>query len=303
MKKKSLKVLIIGGTGFLGINLCSFLNKKKYKVISLSRNKPSSKRRIKKVKYLQIDMSKKKELFKKLSKLKNINYVVNLGGEVDHKNSNKVYRSHFLGVKFLSEYFIQSNILKFLQVGSSMEYGHCKSPQLENNKCKPISNYGKAKHLASNYLITLNKNKNFPVIIVRPYQIYGPNQLSNRLIPHVITSCNKNLKFPCSEGKQLRDFLYVDDFLEAIYKLMLSNKKTNGQIFNIGYGKPFNLKRIINFIRNKIRRGRPNFGVIKMRKEENLKTYPNIKKIYKFIKWKPKVNFFKGLEKTIKSYQ
>ena len=248
-------------------------------------------------------MSKKKELFKKLSKLKNINYVVNLGGEVDHKNSNKVYRSHFLGVKFLSEYFIQSNILKFLQVGSSMEYGHCKSPQLENNKCKPISNYGKAKHLASNYLITLNKNKNFPVIIVRPYQIYGPNQLSNRLIPHVITSCNKNLKFPCSEGKQLRDFLYVDDFLEAIYKLMLSNKKTNGQIFNIGYGKPFNLKRIINFIRNKIRRGRPNFGVIKMRKEENLKTYPNIKKIYKFIKWKPKVNFFKGLEKTIKSYQ
>ena len=84
---------------------------------------------------------------------------------------------------------------------------------------------------------------------------------------------------------------------------MLSNKKTNGQIFNIGYGKPFNLKRIINFIRNKIRRGRPNFGVIKMRKEENLKTYPNIKKIYKFIKWKPKVNFFKGLEKTIKSYQ
>ena len=303
MKKKSLKVLIIGGTGFLGINLCSFLNKKKYKVISLSRNKPSSKRRIKKVKYLQIDMSKKKELFKKLNKLKNINYVVNLGGEVDHKNSNKVYRSHFLGVKFLSEYFIQSNILKFLQVGSSMEYGHCKSPQLENNKCKPISNYGKAKHLASNYLITLNKNKNFPVIIVRPYQIYGPNQLSNRLIPHVITSCNKNLKFPCSEGKQLRDFLYVDDFLEAIYKLMLSNKKTNGQIFNIGYGKPFNLKRIINFIRNKIRRGRPNFGVIKMRKEENLKTYPNIKKIYKFIKWKPKVNFFKGLEKTIKSYQ
>ena len=245
----------------------------------------------------------KKELFKKLTKLKNINYVVNLGGEVDHKNSNKVYSSHFLGVKFLSEYFIQSDILKFLQVGSSMEYGHCKSPQLETNKCKPISNYGKAKYLASKYLISLNKIKSFPVIIVRPYQIYGPNQFSNRLIPHVITSCNKNLKFPCSEGKQLRDFLHVDDFLEAIYKLMLSNKKTNGQIFNIGYGKPFNLKKIINFIRSKIRRGQPNFGVIKMRKEENLKTYPNIKKIYKFIKWKPKVNFFKGLEKTIKSYQ
>ena len=84
---------------------------------------------------------------------------------------------------------------------------------------------------------------------------------------------------------------------------MQSNKKTNEQIFNIGYGKPINIKEIIKIIRNKVQKGQPDFGAIKMRKEENLKTYPDILKIYKFVKWKPKISFFEGLTKTIRYYQ
>lgn len=303
MRNNSVKVLVIGGTGFLGTEFCIFLKKKNFQVISLSRKKPKTKNKLDKVKYIHADLSKKKELFKKLDKLNNINYVINFGGEVDHKNSNKVYRSHFLGVKFLAEYFLKSDISKFLQVGSSMEYGHYKSPQKEKINCNPISNYGKAKYLATKLLISLNLKHNFPVIIVRPYQIYGPRQTSNRLIPYVIKSCIKNLRFPCSHGKQQRDFLYISDFLKAIFNLMQSNKKTNGQIFNIGYGKPFNIKKIIKIIRNKVQKGQPIFGAIKMRKEEKLKTYPDIRKIYKFVKWKPKISFFEGLTKTIKYYQ
>lgn len=303
MHNNSIKVLVIGGTGFLGKEFCVFLKKKKVQVFSLSRKKPKIKNKLDEVKYIQADISKKKALYKKLDKLNNINYVVNFGGEVDHKNSKKVYNSHYLGVKFLAEYFLKSDISKFLQVGSSMEYGHCKSPQQEKGKCKPISNYGKAKYLSTKFLINLNIKKNFPATIVRPYQIYGPRQSGNRLIPYVIKSCVKNLKFPCSHGKQQRDFLYITDFLEGVFKLMQSNKKTNGQIFNIGYGKPFNIKRLIQLIQNKIQKGQPDFGAIKMRKEEDLKTYPNILKIYRFVKWKPKINFLEGLTKTIKYYQ
>jgi nucleoside-diphosphate-sugar epimerase len=304
MKKNFFKsILIIGGTGFLGSHLCSFLIKKKKRVMSLSRKKPSKKFKINNVKYFQCDISKKKKLIQQLKKIKNVKYVINLGGEVDHKNSNKVYQSHFQGTKFLAEYFLNLKLTKFIQVGSSMEYGHYKSPQAEREVCKPISNYGKAKYLASKFLIDLNLKKNFPSIVLRPYQVYGPNQSDNRMIPYVIKNCLKNSSFPCSHGKQFRDFLYISDFLEAIYKLIISDKKTNGQIFNIGYGKPSNLKKLIILIKKKIKFGKPQFGIINMRNEENLKTYPNIVKIYKYIKWRPKISLEKGLKSTIKFYK
>ena len=64
-------------------------------------------------------------------------------------------------------------------------------------------NYGKPKLDASNFL---KYKRDFPYIILRFYQVYGPNQDMNRLIPFVIKSCLQNKSFPCSEGKQYRDF-------------------------------------------------------------------------------------------------
>ena len=81
----------------------------------------------------------------------------------------------------------------------------------------------------------------------------------------MISNCLKDKKFPCSHGKQSRDFLYVSDFEKAIFKIIKSKNKINGQIFNLGYGKPIKLRKIIYFIRNKINLGFPDFGKVKMR--------------------------------------
>ena len=64
----------------------------------------------------------------------------------------------------------------------------------------------------------LKNLKNY--LILRPYQIYGPYQKMNRLIPMVINSCLKNKKFNCTDGSQLRDFLYVDDFSNLLIKII-----------------------------------------------------------------------------------
>ena len=88
---------------------------------------------------------------------------------------------------------------------------------------------------------------NFPVIIFRPYQVFGPNQDLNRLIPIVISNCLKDKKFPCSEGKQYRDFLYIDDFIQAISKSF--SFRHSGEILNIVYGKAYKIKEIIEHIR------------------------------------------------------
>ena len=146
------------------------------------------------------------------------------------------------------------------------------------------------------------KNKSFPVLILRPYQIYGPNQDLNRFIPIVIDNCLKNKIFPCSEGSQRRDFLYIDDFVKAVFKLII-NKKISGEIFNIGAGKTEIVRNVIFFIKNVIKKGYPNFGKVKMRKEENMVTYPNIKKIKRLIKWSPKIKLRRGIISTISYYK
>ena len=83
----------------------------------------------------------------------------------------------------------------------------------------------------------------------------------------------------------------------------LSNKNSVGQIFNLGSGEPIKVKNLIEFIRSKIKKGKPLFGAISLRKDELLKVYPSINKIKKKLNWRPNKNFFKNLENTINYYR
>ena len=95
-----------------------------------------------------------------------------------------------------------------------------------------------------NQILEFIKKKKFPVTILRLYQAYGPNQDINRFLPFLIINCLKNKKFPTSNGKQYRDFIYISDLVTIIYKC-LNNKKAKGQIINVGSGKAYNIKKII----------------------------------------------------------
>ena len=134
------------------------------------------------------------------------------------------------------------------------------------------------------------------------YNTYGPRQDLNRFIPIIISGCIKNEKFPCSKGNQLRDFLHIDDVVDAILK-SLTNKNARGQIINIGSGKPRKIKNIIEYIKKILKGGHPLFGRIKLRKDEILKVYPDINKAKNKINWKPKISFKEGLKVTIDSFK
>jgi len=149
-------ILIIGGTGFIGYHLAKKLLQKNFKVTSVSKNPPKKFRFLKKVKYIICDINNEK-ILKKIDD--NFDYVVNLGGYVDHRNRRETYRSHYLGLKKITKIFIKKKIKKFIQIGSSMEYGRVPSPQKEYFKCYPESIYGISKLLSTKYLINLYKKK------------------------------------------------------------------------------------------------------------------------------------------------
>jgi len=299
----SKKILIIGGTGFLGYHLAKKCLLKNWEVTSISTNKPKKVRFLPKVKYLILDITDKKILEKNIKT--NYDFVVNFGGYVNHNEKLKTYNSHYIGCKNLVDIFKHKPIKLFIQIGSCVEYGHKKSPQIESYKTnvKTLkSTYGKAKLMATNYLLKTNKKYKFPCTILRLYLIYGTEQDSNRLISYTLKECFHNNKFPCSDGNQYRDFLFVEDLIRAIF-LCFKNKRSIGHIINIGSGKPQKIKKVILYIKNKINLGKPMFGKISLRKDEILKLYPSIIKAKKILNWKPTTSFQMGIDKIIKFYK
>ena len=98
------------------------------------------------------------------------------------KGGDDIFRSHFLGLINLTKIFSKKKIKKFVQIGSSAEYGKIKAPQNENYNCLPDSPYAKAKLASTEFLLMLNKVLKFPVSILRFFQVYGPHQDQNRVM-------------------------------------------------------------------------------------------------------------------------
>ena len=297
-------LLVVGGTGFIGHHLALTAKRKGWKVTSVSINSPKKHKHIDGVNYLKIDISNIKELKKKL--VGTFTYVVNLGGYVSHKSfedkRDEITKAHFIGVVNLTKIFYKKKIKKFVQIGSSVEYGEIKAPQNENQYGLPNSPYALAKLAATQFLLMLHNTKKLPVAILRLFQVYGPKQDENRFFPQIIKGCLNNKKFRTSKGNQVRDFCHIDDVVNAIF-LALDSQKANGEIFNIGSGKPKKIKYVIKQILKIIGKGKAEFGKIKYRENENMKLYPNIKKARDKLKWRPKINFNHGIKIVINSYR
>lgn len=290
------RILIVGGTGFIGYNFAKVAIEKKFQVTSISLKKPRKERYLNDVKYIFVDLENYQLLKKKIKG--DFEYVVNVGGYGRHmpfsKGGDVIFKSHYFGLKNLIKVISKKKLKRFVQIGSSAEYGSSLAPQHENSNCSPTTPYALAKFMSTNYLIKLHKMYKFPVVILRLFSVYGLGQDKNKVIPQIITGCIKNDKFSVSEGMQYRDFCFVSDIVNAIF-LSLSSKNVNGEIFNVGSGESIQIKKLVKLFCKVIGKGKPQFGKIKYRENENMKLYPNIKKIKSRLKWKPKIKLINGL--------
>ena len=298
----SKSLLILGGTGFIGKHVARRAIKEKYETFVLSRNIPKIEERIKGCKYLQCDLTNPDNM--KIIKSYKFNYVINLSGDIlhnDFRNGGKsVIDIHLNALINLLSIMPRDNLLGFVQIGSSDEYGDSPAPQIENQKEKPFSSYSYAKFAATNFIQYLSRAECFPGKILRPFLIYGPGQDENRLIPYVIKKALNNEIVQISSGNQLRDFLYIEDAVDVIF-LALVNDRLNGEIVNIGSGNPVKVKYIVEKIIANIGLGKAVYGKRKLRKGEIMNLYPNIEYAKKYLSWEPTISLEEGLKKIITS--
>ena len=295
-------LLIIGGTGFIGSHAVKEAVGRGFSVLVISKNIPSLSSRVKNVEYISSNITVKKDLFNHINK-RNINYVINLGGYIDHANysngGSEVYDAHFNGVRNLVDCLNKSKIKGFVQIGSSDEYGNNSAPQIETQREAPISPYSCAKVTSTHFLQTLYRTEMFPAVILRPFLVYGPGQSEERFIPQIIKGCTSRQEFPVSKGEQLRDFCFIDDVIQALFSA-LDNRSAHGEVINIASGKPISIKKMINTIVDIIGSGEPQFGQVAYRNGENMALYGDTTKAKEILGWKSSVNLRQGLLETIK---
>ena len=299
---KNDRLLVVGGTGFIGQHVVEMALDKGFDITVLTKNNHNLTDELDGVTYLSADISHKASLLTRLES-KVFDYVINLGGYVDHANylngGDKVYDVHFNGVRNLVDCIDKSKIKGFVQLGSSDEYGNNPAPQSEIQREAPISPYSCAKVASTYFLQTLYKTDKFPAVILRPFLVYGPGQGIERFIPQIIKGCINNQKFPTSKGEQLRDFCFIDDIIQAIFS-SLDNGNAHGEVINIASGKPASIKKMVNTIVDMIGSGEPQFGQVAYRNGENMALYGDIAKAKEILDWKSSVSLEQGLAETIR---
>ena len=260
------KILVTGGSGFIGSN---FLNKmvpkyRKTKFLNIDKltyaGKSSNLLNIKNSKnynFLKIDIcdfSKISNLIKKF----NPEVVVHFAAESHVDNSIKS-PGQFIQTNILGTYNLLRAINKkifLLHISTDEVYGHVVNNKVFNEKTKynPRSPYSASKASADHLISAWNNTYNYKSTIVNCCNNFGPNQDKEKLIPLIVNNILKNKKIPIyGNGKQKREWIYVDDFISCLDFII--TKKLFGQNFTVGSGIRFEnriiAKKIIKIFKEK----------------------------------------------------
>jgi UDP-glucose 4-epimerase len=191
----------------------------------------------------------------------------------------------------------------FVYAGSSEEYGNLPSPLSESQRESPISPYSFSKLSGTLFCQMAAKTFDLPITVLRFFPTYGPYQAGSMLIPAAIRELLAGREFRMTHGEQRRDFIYVDDVVEAFLRVAAC-EKTAGEVFNVGTGVPRKVKDVIDIITKQIGKECSVLrGAIPCRKGEGDECYSNNQKLLDVIGWAPKISLEEGLPITVAWYK
>ena len=298
-------ILITGGGGFIGSHLARIAAQMNFLVTCTVKQGSKKYRRIDDIEYLEVDFLDVSQLQQSLG-MRKFTYVVNLLGSISHKSffdgGTEIFETHYLGTQNLISVLDRTALKKFIQIGSSDEYGDAHCPQHENLRESPQTPYSLGKVAATQLIQMLHRTENFPGVVLRPFLIYGPGQSEQRLVPHVIIGCLKNRGIELSSGEQIRDFLFIKDAVDAIMEC-LKNEGICGEVLNLGSGIVISVKDMASSIREIIGQGTLIFGSVNPSKRENKCLVSSNEKITRLTSWTPSTNLQAGLIDTIESFK
>jgi UDP-glucose 4-epimerase len=225
-----MKILVTGSSGFLGKSIVNKAITLGYEVLELTRNTENPFNKI-------------------LSFGPDVVFHCAWSGGNNYKDINDISQLDNVhkGVELIETLRMLPTKTKFVGFGSFAEYGLLKYPANETLKEEPVNLYGLTKYTYKNYSKFLCDKYQIDWLWVRPCYIYGPGDVNTRLIPRLISVFNSNQEMTLDECNTIIDYLYVEDFVNLLFKLTLSG---NTGVYNLCSGNQYELKEIISLIHN-----------------------------------------------------
>jgi len=317
------KIIVTGGSGFIGSNLVKLLLRKKYFVINIdnlsySANPYNLKDVVnnKNYKFFKVDINNRKKILNILNKFKPEG-IFNLAAETHVDRSiddpKKFIHSNILGVfnllQSVKKYLLSSKKkLRLIHISTDEVYGDIPEGKRsnENFPYDPSSPYSASKASADHLIKSFVRTYKLPLMISNCCNNYGPNQFPEKLIPKIIYNIINNIPLPIyGKGKNSREWIYVTDHCEALLKIFQKGKI--GESYNVGTNENIqNIHMVKKLIQIAKKRKSTNKNTklifVKDRPGHDFRYALDSNKIKKKLNWKPKVNLKNGLRYTYEWY-
>lgn len=303
------QVLITGGAGFIGSNLARRLLKMGYN-INLIVKKDTNFWRLKdivsKIRIHKVDLLENLKLYRAVNKIKP-NVIVHLATYSNYRNQRAIRQMVNLNIQGTLNLLMASMNIDytiFINTGSSSEYGFKNKPMNEKDLLEPTSFYAATKASATLLCQVFARELKRPIVTLRPFSVYGPYEKKDRFIPTIIKAVIENKPISLTSGKQRRDFIYIDDLIDAYIKVIKNGKSLAGQILNIGTGKQYANNDVVKTLFKAVGKTvSVKKGAFPKRLWDTPYWVANISKTNKLLKWKPQFPLGEGLRKTYSWYK
>jgi len=192
---------------------------------------------------------------------------------------------------------------RFVNTGTSEIYGDIDVPFREDAVVNPISPYSVSKYAAERFCRLFQRAYGWPIVMLRPFNAYGPAQSPDRVIPEIIVRAQRKEELAMTQGRQTREFNYVEDLADG-FVLAATTDGVEGEIINLGCGEEITMRDVATMILDIM--GNPiaaQFGALPERPTEIMRMYCDSTKARQLLGWAPKHSLGDGLAKTIEWYR
>ena len=315
-----MKILITGAAGFIGYNFSKYLlDKTNYKIIGvdnindyysvkIKKKRLEVLKRYKNFSFHKIDIKNKQHL-KKIFNSKKIKMVFHLAAQAGVRyslvNPRSYIESNTLGFFNIIEFVREKNVKKFFYASSSSVYGEStKFPLKEIYKISPKNIYGLTKKNNEETADIFFQNSNITCVGLRFFTVFGEWGRPDMLIYKYLQSIyNKRKKFYLNNfGDHTRDFTYISDVCEIMFKLSKKRKIKNHEVFNICSNKPIKITKILEFINSNFDR-KPRIFKRKFQLADVKKTHGDNSKIKHYVGKKKYIDIQVALHNTSKWFK
>lgn len=307
-------ILVTGGAGFIGTNLCRYLLDQGHKVFCLDNLYSGRESNISDLKsnpnfeFIHHDITKSIEL-------NNLDQIYNLACPASppsyQKNPIQTWKSSVFGIYNILELSRRNGNIPVLHSSTSEVYGDpLQHPQKETywGNVNPIgirSCYDEGKRAAESLLFDYYRTYQLPIRVIRIFNTYGPymDPLDGRVVSNFIIQALQNENITIyGDGSQTRSFQYIDDLILAMDKMMNNDKNFIGPI-NLGNPNEFTIEELANIVKEIIPQSNSQIVKKELPQDDPKLRRPDITLAKEILGWEPKIPLETGIIKTIEYFK